>query len=262
VGNVAKHIRPLGILLVLFFLVLPGCRGSKNPEPVDIYPEEDVCETCRMLITDQRFAAEFITKKGKVKKFDDPICMIRYFDLSRKLHLGITPDDVVAYFVKDYYDKTWINVKKATFVRANIVTVMGFGVACFRDRGKAVAFAKEHNGTILKFDDLWGLYKEANVVARIVIKNGKMFPHVVEVQFNDIVEVVAETADNKIYHITIKGYEDVATFDEIKRGHPRQIRFTADRPGKDFAFIDMDTGKVLGKFWVKGGHFKEEEKKL
>ena len=255
-----KHSLCLIALAILLFL--PGCRGSKNPKPVDIYPEEDVCETCRMLITDQRFAAEFITKRGKVKKFDDPICMIRYFDLSRKLHLGIVPEDVAAYFVKDYYDKKWVNAKKVTFVKANIVTVMGFGVACFRDRAKAIAFAKEHNGKILKFDDLWGLYKEANVVARVVIKNGIMTPHVVEVNYNDIVEIVAETEDDKVYHVTIKGYEDVATFAEIKKGHPRQIRFTANKPGRDFAFIDKDTGKVFGKFWVKGGHFKEEEKKL
>ena len=250
------------LLMLLLLVVAAGCRGSKNPKPVDIYPEEDVCETCRMLITDQRFAAEFITKKGKVKKFDDPICMIRYFDLSRKLHLGITKEDVAAYFVKDYYDKTWINVKQATFVKANIVTVMGFGVACFRDPAKAAQFAREHNGKLLKFADLWGLYKEANVVARVVIKNGVMTPHVVEANYNDIVEIVAETEDARVYHITIKGYEDVATFDEIRKGHPRQVRFTASRPGKDFAFIDRDTGKVLGKFWVKGGHFKEEEKKL
>ena len=84
----------------------------------------------------------------------------------------------------------------------------------------------------------------------------------VEVNYNDIVEIVAETEDDKVYHVTIKGYEDVATFAEIKKGHPRQIRFTANKPGRDFAFIDKDTGKVLGKFWVKGGHFKEEEKKL
>ncbi|HEX16114.1 MAG: hypothetical protein DRG33_06410 [Deltaproteobacteria bacterium] len=250
----------LALMFLLFFY--GGCKKEGPPKPVPIYPDEDVCETCRMLITDLRFAAEFIPKKGRAKKFDDPICMIRYFDMAKKLDLGITPEDVRAFYVKDFYTKEWVRAEEATFVKANIVTVMGYGVVAFKDRAQAEAFAKEHNGKLLKFADLWDMYKEANVVAKVVIKDGKMTPEVVEANFNDIVEIIAETEDERIYHITIKGYEDVATFAPIKKGHPRQVRFTADRPGEDFAFVDKDTGKILGKFWVKGGHFKEEEKKL
>lgn len=249
-------------VFVWFFIMGIGCQSSTNPQPVDIYPEEDVCETCRMLITDQRFAAEFITSKGRVKKFDDPICMIKYFDLARKLQIDVAPKDVVSYFVKDYFDRKWINAKDATFVKANIVTVMGYGIACFRDHATAATFANEHKGKLHVFDDLWGLYKEANLVSRVVIKNGEMMPHLVKANFNDIVEIIAETEDSRVYHLTISGYEDVVAFDAIKKGHPRQVRFTAERPGRDFAFIDKDTGKALGKFWVEGGHFREEEKKL
>ena len=28
-----------------------------------------------------------------------------------------------------------------------------------------------------------------------------------------------------------------------------------------FAFVDLDTKEVLGKFWVEGGHFREEQKR-
>jgi len=247
------------IIFITFALISCGSKG--DPKPVEIYPEEDVCETCRMLITDQRFAAEFIPRKGRAKKFDDPICIIRYFDMAKKLDLGITPEDVVAYYVKDYLTKEWIKAREATFVRANVVTVMGYGVVAFRDLSRAEAFAKEHKGIILKFDDLWGFYKEPNVMERVVIKGGKMIPSVLEVAFNDIVEILAETEDEGVYRIAIKGYEDVATFADIRRGHPRQVRFTADKLGRDFAFVDLQSGKSIGKFWVKAGHFKEEEKK-
>lgn len=251
-------LRRLGHIIAIACLCF-SCTQSDLP--VDVYSEEDVCETCRMLITDTRFAAEIIPKEGKALKFDDPICLVKYFDLSRKLDLGFTRDDILAIYVKDYYTREWVPAAEATIVRANIVTVMGYGVVCFKDRKDAEDFAEEYNGTLYVFDDLWDMYKEPNVMERIVISHGTMKPDVVQVQNNDIVEILAETNDDRTYRVTVKGYEDVATFSEIRKGHPRQIRFEATRPGRDFAFIDMDTGEALGKFWVEGGHFREEQKR-
>ncbi len=96
-----------GLLIILVIVALTqGCTKSNDAVPVAIYPEEDVCETCRMLITDQRFAAECLMKKGRAKKFDDVICMIRYFDMAATLGIA-KKDDVKSYFVKDYDTKEW-----------------------------------------------------------------------------------------------------------------------------------------------------------
>ncbi len=38
----------------------------------------DNCFSCKMTISDQRFGAEIITKKGRVYKFDDSFCMLAY----------------------------------------------------------------------------------------------------------------------------------------------------------------------------------------
>ena len=94
--------------IIYFFsihlLILFSCGKSGTPKPVPIYSEEDVCELCRMLITDKRFAAECIMKKGRAKKFDDPICMIRYFTEGKIL--GNPGKDLIRQcFVKDYYTK-------------------------------------------------------------------------------------------------------------------------------------------------------------
>lgn len=252
-------LKELGKALAVVSLLVISCGQSDRP--VEIYPEEDICETCRMLITDQRFAAEIVPRKGKALKFDDPICLVRYFDLSRKLNLGFDREDVLAYYVKDYNTKKWVPAGEAVFVQANIVTVMGYGVCSFENREIAEAFAEEHKGRTLRFEDLWDLYKEPNAMARIILMNGKMKPEIVQVNFNDIVEILAEAHDGREYRVAIKGYDDVARFAEIRRGHPRQIRFTAEKPGRDFAFVDLDTGEVLGKFWVEGGHFREEQKR-
>lgn len=38
----------------------------------------DNCFSCKMTISDQRFGAEIVTKKGRVLKFDDSYCMLAY----------------------------------------------------------------------------------------------------------------------------------------------------------------------------------------
>ena len=47
-----------------------------KPEPFK-YGKDD-CYFCKMGIVDPKFGGEVITKKGKVYKFDDVICMVRF----------------------------------------------------------------------------------------------------------------------------------------------------------------------------------------
>ncbi|WP_119080981.1 nitrous oxide reductase accessory protein NosL [Chitinophaga alhagiae] len=49
----------------------PGCTPAY--EPIDY--GKDACAHCKMTIMDARFAAEIVTPKGKVYKFDDISCM-------------------------------------------------------------------------------------------------------------------------------------------------------------------------------------------
>lgn len=51
---------------------------SCNSEPTPIQYGKDECADCRMTITDNRFGAEIMTKKGKVYKFDDLNCMAHF----------------------------------------------------------------------------------------------------------------------------------------------------------------------------------------
>jgi copper chaperone NosL len=254
-----KH-KPKKILaLFCMCLAVAGCGGS-NPIPVEIYPEEDVCETCRMLITDQRFAAECLMKKGRAKKFDDVICMIRYFDMAWTLGIA-KREDVRAYFVKDYDSKEWMDAKKAQFVKANVVTVMGYGVVAFKGADRAAAFARDFSGRLLTFEDLWEMYKRPSAEKEVTIKEGLMNPDVVTVKFGDLVEIRLNVEDDKEYRIAIKGYDNEGVFPVASRGHPSFLRLNAVRPGADFAFIDVESNAVLGRFRVEGAHFQEELKR-
>ncbi|AFM23389.1 putative lipoprotein involved in nitrous oxide reduction [Desulfomonile tiedjei DSM 6799] len=247
------------LILLCVGMAFVSCGGT-DPVPVEIYPEEDVCETCRMLITDQRFASECLMKKGRAKKFDDVICMIRYFDMAATLGIA-KREDVRAYFVKDYDSKEWVDARKAHFVKANVVTVMGYGVVAFKNSDRAAQFARDFSGQLLTFDGLWEIYKRPNAEKEITIKDGVMNPDVVTVKFGDLVEIRLNVEDDKSYRIAVKGYDNEGVFPIASKGHPAFLRLNAVRPGADFAFIEMESGGILGKFRVEGAHFQEELKR-
>lgn len=251
----AKNLILLGMLLAL-----SACGRSGEPVPVPIYPGEDVCETCRMLISDPKFAAECVMKKGRVKKFDDVICMVRHFD-SAKTPEAATGDDIRAYFIKDYDTKEWLDAKKANFVKANVVTPMGSGTVAFGERERAVRFAQQYQAKLLSFDDLWGVFSLPSAEREVTIKNHVMKPEVVSVKFGDLVEIRLKVEDEKEYKVAIKGYGNDGVFPSASKGHPALLRLKAERPGTDFAFVDRQTIKELGRLRVEGAHFMEEMKK-
>lgn len=241
-------------------LVLVACGQSGTPVPVPIYSEEDVCETCRMPISDQRFASECLMKRGRVKKFDDSICMVRYFDMAKTLGTAAR-DDVRAYFVKDYDTKEWLDAQKAHFVKANVTTVMGYGMLVFKERERALQFAEQHQGKLLTFEDIWEVFRQPNAEREITIKNGAMTPEAVSVKFGDLVELRLNVDDDKEYKIAIKGYDNEGVFPPASKGHPAFLRLNAVKPGSDFSFVVQQTNAELGRFRVEGAHFHEEMKK-
>ena len=254
----SKNIRRA--VLLACTLALAACGAGGEATPVEIYPEEDVCQTCRMLITDQRFAAECVMKKGRAKKFDDPICMVRYFDMAKTLRIA-KRDDVRGYFVKDYDDKRWVDAKTANFVKADVVTVMGYGLVSFRDKDRAEQFAREYNGTLVGFEDLWELYRRPNAEREVTLQNGVMKPDVVSVNFGDLVEIRLNVEGDEQYRIAIRGYDNDGVFPAASKGHPSFLRFNAARPGSGFVFVNIKNNKILGRFLVHGAHFPEERKK-
>ena len=55
-------------------LILSSC----SVEPQAIAIGKDLCDECHMTIMDPKFGGEVVTKKGKVFKFDDVHCLIRF----------------------------------------------------------------------------------------------------------------------------------------------------------------------------------------
>ena len=135
-------------LILLFSLV--SCRGDSEHKPADIYYGEDICERCKMIISESDFAAQYISTKGMVRKFDDLGCMFHHLVDQEKLG-----ENVFKVYVKDYVTKQWINGEKAFYVRSkDIKTPMGHGVVAFTNTDDSKKFKGDFHGNFIQIRQL------------------------------------------------------------------------------------------------------------
>ena len=78
---------------VVLACVLAGCKASAVPMRYG----QDECTGCKMIVSDPRFGAEIVTRKGKVLKFDDLGCMNEFIKSG-----NIAESDVQQKFVCDF----------------------------------------------------------------------------------------------------------------------------------------------------------------
>jgi copper chaperone NosL len=134
--------------IFLFALLLPAACATKEPQPVDILPE-DMCAFCRMAISEKQYAAQFITRDGDAFKFDDIGCLLNYVKERQN------PQQIAAYFVADFETREWTRGESAFYARSiEFKTPMSSGIVAFKDRGKAEAAAGKHHGELLQFAEL------------------------------------------------------------------------------------------------------------
>jgi copper chaperone NosL len=98
------------ILSVLFLFFMVSCQSE--PEPINY--GKDNCEFCKMTIMDKKYGAELVSKKGKVLKFDDLICLVNYMKTSQ------TEDINYSHIVINAVNQPGqlIDFKKAIFVKS------------------------------------------------------------------------------------------------------------------------------------------------
>jgi copper chaperone NosL len=115
------------ITTLLVILCFSACKEEKYTGPQAIRYGEDVCLRCKMIISDKRFAAQYITERGEASKFDDIGCMMDELKEEKKSGVG-----VLAVYVTDYGTGEWIDAGSAFYIRSpEIKTPMGYGIAAF-----------------------------------------------------------------------------------------------------------------------------------
>lgn len=135
VGYYNKIYSQAWAFIIMSILFLVSC-GHAQPVPVKL--NVDNCDHCKMTIADTKFAAELITKKGRIYKFDDIICMIDF---------AKTFDQIkdAKYFVTDFKstDK-FIEAPNAFYIKGgNLKSPMGGNIAAFIKKEDAAANASK-----------------------------------------------------------------------------------------------------------------------
>ena len=141
-----KNIPVAALLIPILFF--SSC--SAQPEPIKY--GQDICYSCKMGMADPKFGGEVITKKGKVFKFDDVICMTRFLKSGT-----LKPDEVKQNVVVNFEKKNdFIDVKTAIFFNATeLKSPMGSNTAAFSSETTAQTFKGNKEGQIVKWDELY-----------------------------------------------------------------------------------------------------------
>jgi copper chaperone NosL len=127
-------------------ILLTGCSNQEQ-EPIVLHT--DMCDNCRMTIADGRFAAEIMTKKGRVYKFDDMHCM-QAFTKEK------TNGEVSRYWINDFAaDNILTDATKAWYVQhESLRSPMGGNTAAFPDKAAAEKLAADYGVLISNWDQL------------------------------------------------------------------------------------------------------------
>jgi copper chaperone NosL len=148
-------------IFIFPFLLLSAisCKNESEIKPVEILYGQDICERCKMILSEKAYSAEYILPRGKARKFDDIGCMIHFQNEEES-----NRDKILAQYVRDYNTGEWIDATKAHFAWSKaIVTPMGHGLAAFKDEESAQRLARNVDGTVFSnLDDAskWVLKRE------------------------------------------------------------------------------------------------------
>lgn len=143
----------LFISAFLLMIIIPGCSPEIEPINYGI----DACQYCKMNITDNKFAAEIVSVKSKVFKFDSIECLFAF-----EYEEMIDKDEIHSEWVCDYSNPdNFIPLSKVFYLHNDeLRSPMGLNVLCFATKVKLEEIRKNNGGTELTFTELKSLAKK------------------------------------------------------------------------------------------------------
>ncbi|WP_299532688.1 nitrous oxide reductase accessory protein NosL [Ulvibacterium sp.] len=139
-----------GLLFGVLALWSVGC--TVKPKPIAY--GSDGCHYCSMTIVDRQHAAQMVTKKGKVFKFDAVECMMNH-------QKEVDQETVALFLVNDYSEPgELIDAKQATYlISPGIPSPMGEFLTAFGDEAKAKSAHEGNGGDLYTWDELLNRFK-------------------------------------------------------------------------------------------------------
>ncbi|MEP7081124.1 MAG: nitrous oxide reductase accessory protein NosL [Ginsengibacter sp.] len=139
----------LMVITGLLMLVITSC--TSGPQPIKLGAEP--CAFCKMTISDNRFGAEIITKKGRISKFDDTHCVLGFMKANT-----INSNDIEDIYLVNFDEPhNFVNTKKAFLLKSDeFHSPMGGNLAVFDEKNKMeTANTKIKNeGVVVTWDEL------------------------------------------------------------------------------------------------------------
>lgn len=135
---------------LLASLALGACaRGPLRPAELDTRNEQ--CGSCRMAVSDARFAAQLVAPGEEPKFFDDVGCLRDYLRLTKALPRGS------AAFVADHRTRAWLPAAAAVFTRQDALqTPMGSHLIAHADAASREADPDARGGVPLMANEVFG----------------------------------------------------------------------------------------------------------
>jgi copper chaperone NosL len=140
--------KTLKIFIIVALGLFSACRRA--PEPI-VYGK-DACTHCKMTIMDKRFAAEIITSKGKIFKFDAAECMASFL----KENAEIATNEKSTFLVSDFdHPGQFTDARKSIFLNDNsLFSPMDGNLAAFLSKESAEAVEKDKSAKIYTWPQL------------------------------------------------------------------------------------------------------------
>lgn len=130
-------------------VALAACAAGV-PEPASLDTRNDACASCRMSVSDARFAAQLAAPAEETKFFDDIGCLAEY------LRRQPRPAGAVAY-VADHRTKAWVPASHAVYTRVpGLETPMGSHLVAHADPASRDADPDAKGGASVAVHDVFG----------------------------------------------------------------------------------------------------------
>lgn len=138
----------LATAVVTGMLLFMSCNSG--PQPIRF--GSDGCDFCKMTITDKKFGAELVTKKGKVYKFDDLHCLSSFTSAG-----SFDKDQTQTIYLVDFpSDGQLIKADQSFLLQSeNLRGPMGGNVAAFANLDSLQQFQRDFPGKQMSWNEVY-----------------------------------------------------------------------------------------------------------
>jgi hypothetical protein len=148
------------LFLLVTLLTLLGFSGCGESRPkggaAKVHWDRDMCERCKMVVSERKYAAEIVDPKtDKVYYFDDIGCAVLWLEEEK-----IPWAKEAKIWVTDAKTGEWLDARTAKYTDDSI-TPMAYGIAAFSDK----TFPKGHKA--LNYDQI------VEIIKKIEAKNNE-----------------------------------------------------------------------------------------